>query len=91
MMSETEVGMNGVADTGLLEDLRRHNLVAFRQAWKRFEEAVPGTIGVVPQNELGRAVEQDYRAMRDMILGDVPEFAWIMDRLKQLDVRFNGK
>ena len=90
-MSETEVGMNGVADTGLLEDLRRHNLVAFRQAWKRFEEAVPGTIGVVPQNELGRAVEQDYRAMRDMILGDVPEFAWIMDRLKQLDVRFNGK
>ena len=91
MMSETEVGMNAVAATGLLEDVRRHNLVAFRQAWKRFEEAVPGTIGVVPRNELGRAVEQDYRAMRDMILGEVPEFAWIMDRLNQLDARLNGK
>ena len=91
MMSETEVGMNAVADTGLLEDVRCHNLVAFRQAWKRFEEAVPGTIGVVPQNELGRAVERDYRAMRDMILGEVPEFAWIMGRLKRLDALVNGK
>lgn len=91
MMSETVVGMNAVADIGLLEDVRRHNLVAFRQAWKRFEEAVPGTIGVVPQKELGRAVERDYRAMRDMILGAVPEFEWIMDRLKRLDARFNGK
>ena len=91
MMSETEVGMNAVADSGLLEDVRRHNLVAFRQAWKRFEEAVPGMIGVVPQNELGRAVEKDYRAMRDMILGEVPEYEWIMDRLKRVDALFNGK
>ena len=90
MMSETEVGMNAVADTALLDDVRRHNLVAFRQAWKRFEEAVPGTIRVVPQNELGRAVERDYRAMRDMILGDVPKFAWIMDRLKRLEALVNG-
>ena len=82
--------MNAVADTGLLKDVRRHHLVAFRQAWKRFEEAVPGTIGVVPQNELGRAVERDYRAMRDMILGDVPEFAWIMDRLQRLEALVNG-
>ena len=88
--SETEVGMNAVADTALLDDVRRHNLVAFRQAWKRFEEAVPGTIRVVPQNELGRAVERDYRAMRDMILGDVPKFAWIMDRLKRLEALVNG-
>ena len=89
MMSETEVGTNAVADTGLLEDVRRHHLVAFRQAWKRFEEAVPGTIRVVPQSELGRAVERDYRAMRDMILGEVPEFAWIMDRLERLDALVN--
>ena len=54
MMSETEVGTNAVADTGLLEDVRRHHLVAFRQAWKRFEEAVPGTIRVVPAERTGQ-------------------------------------
>ena len=90
MMSDTEVGTNAVNDTGLLENVRRHNLVAFRQAWKRFEEAVPGTVGVIPPNGLRQAVEQDYRAMRDMILGEAPEFAWIMGRLEQVDARINA-
>ena len=89
MMSDSEVGTNAVADTELLNDVRSHNLVAFRQAWKRFEEAVPGMIGVVPPNGLREAIEQDYSAMRDMILGKVPTFAWIMEQLEQVDKRVN--
>ena len=50
--------------------MRNHNLVAFRQAWKRFEEAVPGSLRLVPQPALHAAIERDYRAMRDMILGE---------------------
>ena len=89
MMSATEVGSNAMADARLLDNVRSHNLVAFRQAWKRFEEAVPGTIGVVPRSGLYQAVERDYGTMQNMILGEVPEFEWIVRQLERVDVLVN--
>ena len=62
--------------------LRSHNLIAFRQAWKRFEEAVPGSVRLVPEAELRTVIERDYRAMQGMILGDVPDFRWVMEQLQ---------
>ena len=90
MMADTVVGTNAAADTQLLGHVRRHNLIAFRQAWKRFEEAVPGTVAVLPPDRLRKAVERDYTAMRDMILGDAPEFAWIIRQLERVDARINS-
>ena len=69
--------------------VRTHNLVAFRQAWKRFEEAVPGSLRLVPQERLHAAVKRDYRAMHDTILGGAPEFEWIVDRLRLAEAAAN--
>ena len=88
-MTASEVGGSALSDEGLLDAVRNHNLVAFRQAWKRFEEAVPGTVQLVPQPGLRAAIERDYRAMRDMILGDAPAFEWIMDRLLHAETVIN--
>ena len=90
MMADTVVGTNAADDTQLLDHVRRHNLIAFRQAWKRFEEAVPGSVAVLPPDRLREAVERDYTAMRDMILGDAPEFAWIIQQLTRVDARINS-
>ena len=81
MMTASGIGESALSDEGLLEAVRSHNLVAFRQAWKRFEEAVPGSVRLVPQPGLRAVIERDYRAMRDMILGAAPAFEWIVDRL----------
>ena len=89
MMTESGIGGSALSDEDLLEAVRNHNLVAFRQAWKRFEEAVPGSVRLVPQLELRMAIERDYRAMRDMILGDAPTFEWIMDRLRRAEATIN--
>ena len=88
-MTASEVGDSALSDEGLLDAVRNHNLVAFRQAWKRFEEAVPGSVRLVPQPGLRAAIERDYRAMRDMILGDAPAFEWIMDRLLHAETVIN--
>ena len=88
-MTASEVGDSALSDEGLLGAVRNHNLVAFRQAWKRFEKAVPGSMRLVPQPGLRAAVERDYRAMRDMILGDPPTFEWIMDRLRHAEAVIN--
>ncbi|MDE0031951.1 MAG: hypothetical protein OXU75_02255 [Deltaproteobacteria bacterium] len=65
-------------------------LVAFRQARKRFEEAVPGSVRLAPQAGLRAVIEQDYRAMQGMILGDGPGFKWVMDQLQRAEAAING-
>lgn len=90
VITATEVGRSALANIDLLEAVRNHNLVAFRQAWKRFEEAVPGSVRLVPQVELRKVIEQDYRAMQGMILGEVPDFGWVTDQLRQAEAAING-
>ena len=82
MITATEVGASALADNELLASVREHNLIAFRQAWKRFDEAVPGSVRLVPQAALRAAIEKDYRAMQGMILGDAPQFDWVMKQIE---------
>ena len=39
MITATEIGRSALSDIDLLDAVRNHNLIAFRQAWKRFDEA----------------------------------------------------
>lgn len=88
-ITATDAGRSALSNTGLLDAVRRHNLIAFRQAWKRFEEAVPGSMRVVPQPELVTVVERDYRAMDGMILGESPEFGWIIEQIQHAEAVIN--
>ena len=89
MITATDVGRSALSDMDLLDAVRDHNLIAFRQAWKRFEEAVPGLMRLVPQAYLRTVIERDYRAMEGMILGDVPDFEWIMEQLEWAEATIN--
>ena len=82
MITGTDVGTAALFDKALLGAVREHNLIAFRQAWKRFEEAVPGTVRIVPQDTLRGAIETDFEAMQGMILGEAPRFDWVMEQLR---------
>ena len=90
VITASEVGQSALVDTDLLGAVRNHNLIAFRQAWKRFEEAVPGSMRLVPQAGLRAVIERDYRAMQGMILGDGPDFLWVMDQLRHAEAATNG-
>ncbi len=89
MIAVTETGDAAISNLSLLDAVRAHNLVAFRQAWKRFEEAVPGSLRLVPQPEPRAVIERDYRAMRDMFLGEVPTFEWIIGQLHRVENAIN--
>lgn len=89
MIASTGTGRSALSDNALLDAVRDHNLIAFPRAWKRFEEAVPGSLRLVPQPELRAVIERDYRAMRDMILGDAPDFSWIMEQLRHTETAIN--
>ena len=89
MIAVTETGQSALPNFELLASVREHNLIAFPQAWKRFEEATPRTLRLVPQPELRKEIERDYAAMRGMILGDAPEFGWILEQLERAEAAIN--
>ena len=89
MLTETDLGRAALSNVALLDAVRNHNLIAFRQAWKRFEEAVPGSVRLVPEAELRRVIERDYGAMHGMVLGEAPEFGWVMEQLRKAEVAIN--
>lgn len=89
MITETDVARSALSDTDLLDDVRAHNTLAFRQAWKKLEEAVPGSLRLLPQAEPHRIIEQDYADMQGMLFGSPPDFSWIMEQLEYAESMIN--
>ena len=89
MITATETGWSALTNTELLDSVRNHNLIAFRQAWKRFEEAIPGSLRLLPQAELSGVIENDYGAMQGMILGEAPTFDWVMEQIQYAEATVN--
>jgi hypothetical protein len=66
----------------------------FYSRLKRFDYTTlnPGSISIVPDNEILQALKSDYEVMRsEMIYGNPPTFEEIMQAAKQLEDEFNGK
>ena len=89
LITATELGKSALSNIELLDAAQNHNLIAFRQAWKRFEEAIPGSVKLVPQAELLTAIARNYGAMQGMILGDVPQFGWVIDQIQHAEDLIN--
>lgn len=71
------------------------NVVEFKQrfyprSWARYDLATPGSIRLVPQGHVFAVVETDYRAMANMIFGDLPQWGEIMATLQTLQDEING-
>ncbi len=91
MITGTDTGKAALADEALLAAVREHNLIAFKQAWKKFDEAVPGSIYISPQDALLSILEKDYDAMQGMMPGDAPEFKWVMEQLRIAEDTINRR
>ena len=89
MITATKTGRSALSNIDLLDSVRNHNLIAFRQSWKRFEEAIPGSVRLVPQAALRTVIERDYVAMQGVILGDVPTFGWVTEQLQRAEATIN--
>ena len=89
-IADTDVADNALANLELLESARQQELLLFRVAWKRIEEARPRTFRIVPIEGLRAAVERDYDQMRAMVLGETPEFTAVVDSLERLEGRLNA-
>ncbi len=89
MIHKTEFGQEAVADRKLREDVRQHKMLLFNIAWMKFDEAVPGSLRLVPQDKLLDNIKNDYKFMQDMMLGNAPQFETLVEELEKLEMAIN--
>lgn len=89
MMAGTKEGTAAVSDIALLADVREHKRMAFRRPWEKLEEALPGSVRLVPQAPVQTLLAQDFERMSGMMFGEPPTFTWVIDRLAELEATIN--
>jgi hypothetical protein len=78
-----------LADFDLLAEVVAFKQRFYPRGWARYELAAPGSLSLVPNGEVLKAVEADYRAMQGMIFGSVPAFQDILSALTGLESEIN--
>lgn len=89
MMAASPVKQSALTDLDLLADVVAFKQRFYPRGWARYDLATPGTLKLVPPEAVLTIVEKDYRAMRNMIFGEVLDFKEVMKRLHQLEVEIN--
>ena len=90
----SRMAMSSVKDTALNDLVLLADVVAFKQqfyprGWARYDLARPSTFRIVPGDHVRRAIEADYRKMREMIFGEFPDFSAMMEILAFLEKEIN--
>jgi hypothetical protein len=90
-MAESPVKAAALSDTALLADVVEFKQRFYPRGWARYDLAQPGTFRLVPTGAVLAEVEADYRAMANMIFGEVPALNRVMSILRELEHEINGK
>jgi len=84
-MSMTPVKEAAFARVELLKTVVDFKMKFYPRAWAKYQEAVPGTLKLVPPDYRFAALDADYEAMKDMLYGDVPTFETVMRAVSELE------
>ena len=83
-MAESPVKNTALTNLKLLTDVVEFKERFYPRGWARYDLARPGSFRLVPEGHILASVKADYRAMTNMIFGDMPEIGEIMIILKKL-------
>jgi len=84
-MAQSPIKAQALADTGLLASVVEFKQRFYPRGWARYDLAKPGTLRLVPGGNVLASVRSDYRAMENMIFGEVPGFDEILAVLQGLE------
>lgn len=88
-MSMTPVKEAAFARVELLKTVVEFKMKFYPRSWAKYQEAVPGTLKLVPPKYRFAALVADYQAMKDMLYGDVPTFETVMNAISKLEKEIN--
>ncbi len=77
------------ADLELLKKVVEFKQKFYPRSWVKYEEAVLGTLKLLPQGFRLESLEKDYKAMQNMIFDKYISFDEIIDVLENLEKEIN--
>jgi len=82
---------NALKQYDLLQKVVLFKMKFYPRAWAKYEEAVPGTIKLLPPECRIEALRKDYSAMSEMLFGEYPAFDEMLEYIKELELEINSK
>lgn len=90
MMAKSEIKTKALSDLDLLKSVVEFKQRFYSCNWAKYEQALPGTLKLVPPEYRHKELKDDYRAMQNMIFGTVVSFDEILTILKELETEINS-
>lgn len=75
----------------LLNEVTKFKMKFYPRKWANYEEILDGKLKIIPKNYRLKEIENDYKAMKEMIYGDYPTLEEILKVLKDLEKEINSK
>jgi hypothetical protein len=82
--------MKALENIDLLEKVAAHNNLYFKAAWTNYLTAKQGSLKLIPQDKVMKAMEADYKAMSEMFPGNVPNWHEIVSLIHLFETDFNA-
>ncbi|MDO5116587.1 MAG: nucleotidyl transferase AbiEii/AbiGii toxin family protein [Synergistaceae bacterium] len=74
----------------LLKKVVDFKMKFYPRLWAKYEDASPGTLKLVPPEYRFAALQADYKAMKDMIYGEIPAFETMLASIRALEKEINS-
>lgn len=90
LLSKTEIKAQALSDLTLLQRVVDFKKKFYMANSAKYEEAVPATLKLLPQDEQLDGLRQDYEAMKPMMFETPPDFDVILSGLVDLEAEIHG-
>ena len=84
MMAQSKVKNEAFADLDLLQNVVKFKQKFYPRTWAKYEEAIPGTLKLLPPEFRLDSLEKDYKAMQNMIFDKYISFEEIIGILREV-------
>jgi len=89
MLYRSDIGKEAIKDIDLLASVAEHKKFYFRSGAANYDEAKPGTLKIVPHDDILDAFKQDYEKMGSMFSGEILSFDTILSILQDMENLIN--
>ncbi|MDR1088765.1 MAG: nucleotidyl transferase AbiEii/AbiGii toxin family protein [Coriobacteriales bacterium] len=89
-LCESPVKETALHKLGLLEKVVAFTERFYRSNAARYDLAKPGTLRLVPPEAAMPILQTDFRAMRGMLFGEIPDFGVILNAIRDLEDEINS-
>ena len=74
----------------LLQKVVVFKMKFYPRAWAKYDEAVPGSVKLIPPLPRLEALRSDYESMTEMLFGEYPSFDELMESISDLEKEINS-